>query len=194
MKKVIYIIVVLLLCSTGISQKKYSLYAPKDVIELAPKIALSQVGVREVGNNSGERVERYLASVGLKKGNPYCASGIYWSWATALDSLGYGLESMPLPRTGLAYGMYLYAKTHGKLSPYKAAIADCIDWRYPGKSSGHIEIIVKLGDNGWVNSVGFNSGGRTGRDGQGVHLQTRNIYLPLHRMQIMGLIGFKWKM
>ena len=34
----------------------------------------SQVGVREKGINSGKEVEMYLASAGLGKGNPWCAS------------------------------------------------------------------------------------------------------------------------
>lgn len=40
----------------------------------------SQIGVREKGTNSGKEVEMYLASVGLPKGNPWCASFVAWSF------------------------------------------------------------------------------------------------------------------
>jgi len=38
----------------------------------------SQVGVKEQGNNSGKHVEMYLKTAGLKPGNPWCASFVYW--------------------------------------------------------------------------------------------------------------------
>ena len=41
--------------------------------------ASSQIGVEEAtGKNDGPQVESYLASVGLKKGNPYCAAFLAW--------------------------------------------------------------------------------------------------------------------
>lgn len=45
-----------------------------------PEIYLSQVGVREAtGRNDGPEVEMYLASVGLKKGYPWCSGFVAWS-------------------------------------------------------------------------------------------------------------------
>jgi len=40
----------------------------------------SQIGIREKGINSGKEVEMYLASAGLSKGNPWCASFVQWSY------------------------------------------------------------------------------------------------------------------
>ena len=43
------------------------------------KTYTSQIGVREkTGNNDGKEVEMYLASVGLDKGNPWCAAYVSW--------------------------------------------------------------------------------------------------------------------
>ncbi len=40
---------------------------------------LNQIGVRELtGNNDGKSVEIYLHSVGLPKGNPWCAAFLYF--------------------------------------------------------------------------------------------------------------------
>ena len=44
----------------------------------------SQVGIREKSNsNDGKEVEMYLASVGLKKGNPWCAAFVTWTFKKA---------------------------------------------------------------------------------------------------------------
>ena len=44
----------------------------------------SQVGIREKTNsNDGKEVEIYLASAGLKKGNPWCAAFVTWVYKTA---------------------------------------------------------------------------------------------------------------
>ncbi len=49
---------------------------PKDCLI---KTATSQIGVHELtGNNDGEKVEQYLSSVKLKKGNPWCAAFMAW--------------------------------------------------------------------------------------------------------------------
>jgi hypothetical protein len=47
-------------------------------------IYTSQLGVRELtGNNDGVTVETYLRSVGLTKGNPWCAAFVKWSFLQA---------------------------------------------------------------------------------------------------------------
>ncbi len=47
-------------------------------------IYTSQLGVRELtGNNDGTMVETYLQSVGLGKGNPWCAAFVKWSFLQA---------------------------------------------------------------------------------------------------------------
>jgi len=56
------------------------------------KIAQNEVGVREAsGRNDGLKVEAYLASVGLHRGDPWCAAWVSWVFKQA----GY-----PSPRTG----------------------------------------------------------------------------------------------
>ena len=58
-------------------------------------VAAQEIGVLEAtGKNDGPRVEAYLKSVGLAKGNPYCAAGVYWSGKQALGNVN------PYPRSG----------------------------------------------------------------------------------------------
>lgn len=69
-------------CGSGQSLLSYEqpeLPATEKAREELTELALSQVGVRELtGNNDGKEVERYLHSVGLKKGQPWCAALMAW--------------------------------------------------------------------------------------------------------------------
>jgi hypothetical protein len=61
-------------------------------------IAMAELWVREkTGKNDGKRVEEYLASVKLKKGDPYCAAFVSWVFKEA----GYDL-----PRTGWSPALF----------------------------------------------------------------------------------------
>lgn len=55
------------------------------------KIYDSQIGIRELGINTGPQVEEYLRYVHLKKGQPWCAAFICWVYGQA------GIEN---PRSG----------------------------------------------------------------------------------------------
>lgn len=45
------------------------------------RVAMSQVGVMERGgNNRGDEIREYLASVGLPEGHPWCAAFIHWCY------------------------------------------------------------------------------------------------------------------
>jgi hypothetical protein len=64
---------------------------PKVIVVTAKKVYpdittvyLSQVGARELtGKNDGKQVEKYLRSVGLKKGYAWCAAFVRWCFDTA---------------------------------------------------------------------------------------------------------------
>lgn len=65
-------------------------------IELLLRVSAASVGATEVppNTNAGPYVERVLATVGLKKGNPWCAAQVY-DWGRI--ALG---KKWPLPATG----------------------------------------------------------------------------------------------
>ncbi|MDP6779639.1 MAG: peptidoglycan-binding domain-containing protein, partial [Candidatus Latescibacteria bacterium] len=73
-------------------------------------IALDEVGVREVPRNSnrGEKVEQYLASVGLEPGLAWCAAFAYWCVGEASQAAGY--DEVPLIRTGWTPSIWTWAK------------------------------------------------------------------------------------
>ena len=66
-------------------------------------VAGAQVGVTELtGKNDGKEVEAYLRSVGLARGNPYCAAIVYWIGQEAAR----GTERKPpYPKTGWSPSM-----------------------------------------------------------------------------------------
>lgn len=71
-----------------------------DLLRLkALDIATAQIGVREspLGSNSGPEVDRFLASVGLKPGAPWCMAFIYFCFVEAAKVFNI---PNPLVRTG----------------------------------------------------------------------------------------------
>lgn len=47
------------------------------------QIYTAEIGVEEVGNNAGKRVEEYQRSAGIPKGSPWCAAFVTWCYQQA---------------------------------------------------------------------------------------------------------------
>jgi hypothetical protein len=61
------------------------------------EVYTSQIGVRELtGNNDGVQVEKYLAAVGLPKGNPWCAAFVKWCYLQANIASATSINGMAL--------------------------------------------------------------------------------------------------
>lgn len=185
-------IVVLLNVYSLFALDKYILKCDRNLVELSGRIALEQVSVVERSNNNDGEVEKYLSSVDLSKGNPYCAAGQYWCFWQASKLLGLPTKSIPIPRTGLASNIYKYATKQNMKAKYLPSIHDLIVWKKGQSIFGHIERIVGVKQAGWVITVAFNTlDSKSGKEG--VFIKKRNIYTPLHSMAIRGLIGFDTK-
>ena len=87
--------------------------------------------------------------------------------------------------------MFNKAKQVGKKVSYKPQKNDLLFWIVT--TTGHVERIDSVLKGGWVKTIGFNTSSGTGnqRDGEGVYLRKRNIYSPLSRMRVRGIIGFE---
>lgn len=133
---------------------------PKTYKKLIP-IAQAELWVREeTGNNDGKRVEEYQATVGLKKGDPYCAAFISWVFKQA----GYSA-----PRTGWSPSLFPVAKlvkaaapgnVFGIYFPSLKRIAHC----------GFVEHIK--GD--WISTIEGNTNVSGSRECDGVHRRLRH--------------------
>lgn len=180
------------------AQVKYIVPADSDLLGISRKIIIEQEGIVEAtGNNDGKEIAAYLQSVGLQEGAPYCAAGQYYCFAEAQKQLfeyQCKFAEIPIKKTGLANGIFNDAKIRGVQAEYLPAIDDLLTWRKKDHWSGHIERIIAVDKGGWVITIGFNtSNGKTGsqREGNGVFYRKRNIYLPLSRLLIRGIIGFE---
>ena len=130
-------------------------------------IARQQIGVREKsGHNDGEKVESYLASVGLKKGQPWCAAFISWvfkqggytkpctAWSPALFN--------PIVKTHLVKPANVFGIWFPKL-----------------KRVGHVGLVERQ-EGSWIISIEGNTNIAGSREGDGVYRRRRlakNIYV-----------------
>lgn len=141
-------------------------------------IAHNQIGIREAtGNNDGFRVEEYLRSVGLKKGNPYCVAGIYWCYLKAdiqliLNNPAYS------PNWSLKPMKLMYTKGKTSLNMLNdIEKGDVMLFYMKNKQRiGHGELIdYPFGDN--FVTVGFNTSGTDTDNGDGVRRMIRSKML-----------------
>lgn len=169
------------------SYSMYELDCEGKLLAESERIARSQIGVLESGNNRGE-VAKYLRSVGLAGGNPYCAAGVYWCYDQARIKLGYSLESIPVLRTAVANAMYNDAGRRGKSVTQVVKRHDLLVWKSKRSWTGHIERVISVNDYNIVRTIGFNV--KT-ENGEGVAVKTRFIKHPLGRLMLRGIITFR---
>lgn len=124
-------------------------------------IAARELGVREqTGQNDGLRVEEYLATVSLRKGQPWCAAFVSWVYKQA----GYSK-----PRTGWSPALFPSSRLAGSALP-----GDLLAVYFPKlKRIGHVGIIVKM-DGEWCSSIEGNTNGQGSREGDGVYIKRRH--------------------
>jgi hypothetical protein len=184
-----FFIIILLTTTKTLALEKYILECRNDLLELSEMYAISQIGTLEkTGRNDGE-VFKYQKLLGLKEGSPYCAAGIYWCYYQASNELRLGIRDIPILKSAVANLIYNDAKRCGIIAEYIPEKHDLIVWRKPRSWSGHIERVLEVRKAGWVITIGFNTKDRSGNEG--VFRKKRNVFHPLGRLAIRGLIGFK---
>lgn len=171
------------------ASEKYILPCDAELLELSMKIAFEQVGMIE-GNCNNKIIGEYLKAVGIISKAPYCAAGQYYCFKKASEML---VDcQIPFPPTGIANEIFDYASKHGKRKKYYTERHCFIIWKLPKSWKGHIERVVKIHKAGWVTTIAFNVKSRcNGRQCEGVFLKKRNIYEPLGRLKIRGIVGFE---
>lgn len=129
--------------------------------------AANEVGVLEVGNNRGARVEEYLAVTGLGGGNPWCAAFVAWVY----DSNG-----VAIPRSAAwSPSWFPSAKTvHTRgVNEFNYTAGDVFGiWYQSKKRVAHVGLIV--GDDGdFVKTIEGNTNDEGSREGNGVWRRKR---------------------
>lgn len=125
------------------------------------RLAENEIGVRELtGNNDGKRVELYLAWVGLKKGESWCAAFISYLFHKIGNNK---------PRSGWSPDLFPNARLARSTLP-----GNVIGIYFPDKHRiAHVGLIVHEKDN-WITSIEGNTNIIGGREGDGVYRKLRH--------------------
>ncbi|SDZ84815.1 C40 family peptidase [Pedobacter hartonius] len=126
------------------------------------EIARHEIGVRELtGHNDGPRVEAYLSTVKLKRGEPWCAAYVSWVYAKA---------GFPKPRSGWSPDLFPSSRLARSALP-----GDVIGIYFPDlRRIAHVGIVMEQkGD--WIYSTEGNTTVEGSREGDGVFKKVRHI-------------------
>lgn len=154
------ILILLLLCGRSVN---YS----NDCIESA---YLGQVGVRELTkHNDGQRVEEYLRTVNMPKGNAWCAAFVKWC-----------LQQCDIPNNVTAWAPTAanpknIVYKHGSfLKQYEPGDVFTI-YSYKLNRVAHTGFVHRIDGNS-VTTVEGNTNNNGSREGDGVYIRTRPLY------------------
>jgi hypothetical protein len=133
-------------------------------------VAASQVGVRELGRNRGERVELYQNRAGARPGDPWCAAFVSWCFGVASNDLEL---PCPLRLTPRALDLWKKAPVELRSSWPTVGAIFVIDH---GGGLGHCGLVESFLDGDLVIvTIEGNTGPKGGRDGDGVYRRTRPL-------------------
>lgn len=137
----------------------------------AVEIAISEVGVREVGRNRGQRIEEYLATVHLDPGDPWCAAFVAWCFARAAAERG---VSSPVPGVGAVNKLWRQCPaTWRQAQPTVGAIFIHFENPENPYSHGHTGLVVSVEDS-LCHTVEGNTDNGGSREGDGVYRRVRD--------------------
>lgn len=143
-------------------------------------IARSQLGIAEdpKGSNRGYHVEKYLSSVGLPGGNPWCMAFVYWCVQQACNE---SKIKNPLIKTGGVLDQW--TRIDAKLKTKNPVPGDVFIMRF-GHGTGHTGIVEKV-DGEYIQTLEGNTNDDGSREGYEVARRRRL------RTNIVGYIRVK---
>jgi hypothetical protein len=142
--------------------------------KLALASAQSQIGIQEFpkGSNAGTDVEKYLKSVGLKKGFAWCMAFVYWAIQQSPPTPEGGVKN-PLKKTAGVLDQWNYCKGKGlTVSTPQSGDIFIMDF---GKGVGHTGFVEKVLPNGMLQTIEGNTNDDGSREGYKVCRRTRTL-------------------
>ncbi len=140
-------------------------YAALPIPERALAQAASKVGVREHGINAGPWIARFLRSVGLGVGYPWCAALVSW----CLLEAGCPKERLPKRRAAVR-DWVLWAEREGRLErhPERGRLFFWLDGAH-----GHIGFVTEVVGT-TIKTIEGNTNKAGSREGDGVYRRERH--------------------
>lgn len=160
---------------------------PYSIPQAVIDTALTYKNTIDIGNKKNTAtIRKFLASAGLKAGQPYCQAFVYYCFKAN------GYQDF---KTGLANGYYASLKK--KYGFYDGNVANkcgLIVWKYPNSSSGHIGFILKKLSKNYVKTLEANTSfdnsspdGRLYKGKKGVFVKVRKLG-NLGKMKLRGIV------
>jgi len=113
--------------------------------------AASQIGTQEATGHNDGPVVKYLTSVGLSKGDPYCAAFVYWCGKTALGPRN------PFPRSGYSPDFGQPPNTTARITPATSRPGDTFVIYHPAMGRiGHTGLVAGW-QNGYLKTIEANT-------------------------------------
>jgi hypothetical protein len=138
------------------------------IAQKALAIAASQVGIREAtGRNDGPEVEKYLASVRLGSGYPWCQAAVHWCYSEAVKGTNWKNQ---VPKTGGVLKHWNLSSCKKFSSPEPG---DLFVMEFKG-GTGHIGFIEKVSGE-FIHTIEGNTNIEGSREGIGWFRRRRKI-------------------
>jgi hypothetical protein len=143
------------------------------------------------GSNAGTDVDKYLKSVGLGSGLPWCAAFVYYIFDQLAKKVG---ETNPLPKTGGVMQHWEAAPADNKIPIDKAKAnsklirpGQIFIMSRPGKGLGHTGIVISVDPSkGTFTAIEGNTNDQKSGEGDRVGINVRRI----NSKELIGFIDY----
>lgn len=173
-----------------LNEKQFDLSDPSTAGDVLAGVLATNRQVKEQprGANSGTEVNRYLKSVGLGSGLPWCAAFVYYIFSELSRRLS---QPNPLPKTGGVMNHWASAPADVKIDIAKARTnpnlikpGQIFIMTRPGRGLGHTGIVISVDPSkGTFTSIEGNTNDQQSGEGDRVGVNTR-------RVNSKNLVGF----
>jgi hypothetical protein len=147
-----------------------------DLARKTAEMASHDIGIRETGRNSGKRIKQYLATVGLKPGQPYCIAAVC-TWIKEAAAAGGVKQELLFSPSCLRFLDYA-VKTHHAFLPSELTpgMLPCVFIIDHGKGKGHAGLVIGIDEEGKaLDTIEANTNPLGSREGDGVYARTRQL-------------------
>mgnify|MGYP000327127092 FL=1 len=165
-----------------LNEKQFDLSDPSTAGDVLAGVLAANRQVKEQprGKNQGPEVDKYLKSVDLKSGLPWCAAFVYYIFSELSKRLS---QPNPLPKTG---GVMLHWETapadvkikiaDARTNPSLIKPGQIFIMTRPGRGAGHTGIVISSDPSkGTFTSIEGNTNDQQSGEGDRVGVNTRKV-------------------